>query len=185
MSNTPDFDFESLEEAYEEDARSRDGLVYDEALGLYVDPNDEPKRKPKAKNAYEAASFGQRAGAYIIDYIIITVAQVFFIGGMSFIFSDSDVGALLGYLPLAMASFGLWIYMPKVNNGQTIGKSLIGIRIINKDGSPLSWGTLMLRNWVGYWLSGAILYIGFLWPLWDDEDRALHDMIATTYVVKA
>ena len=28
-------------------------------------------------------------------------------------------------------------------------------------------------------------FLDFFWPLWDDENRALHDMIVSTHVVQA
>ena len=28
-------------------------------------------------------------------------------------------------------------------------------------------------------------FLNFFWPLWDDENRALHDMICSTHVVRS
>ena len=45
-------------------------------------------------------------------------------------------------------------------------------------------GTAILRL-VGYWISGAVFYIGYIWILIDKRHRGWIDLIAGTVVVKA
>jgi uncharacterized RDD family membrane protein YckC len=79
-------------------------------------------------------------------------------------------------------------------NGQTWGMQAVGIRVVREDGGPLTWGTVALRET----LVKAFLFriaavltlfiatvLNYLWPLWDDQNRALHDMIARTRVLVA
>jgi uncharacterized RDD family membrane protein YckC len=98
-----------------------------------------------------------------------------------------DLSALL-YYPL----------LTRNTNGQTIGKQLLKLRVIRIDGRHMSLslatyrefglkfvvpglvGLLPLRLGIG---EVAFLIDG-LWPLWDRENRALHDMIAGTRVVR-
>lgn len=62
----------------------------------------------------------------------------------------------------------------------------------------VAFGYVPLFVWYGLTLSNApgvgalvmvLLYLGtllnYLWPLWDKENRALHDMAASTRVVRA
>ena len=91
------------------------------------------------------------------------------------------------YAPLLMMREG-----PR--NGQTIGRQLLGIRVVRNTGQPMSFGWAALREFVVKGLLVGIAssiipvlpwLLDVLWPLWDDENRALHDMIVQTHVVKA
>jgi len=43
----------------------------------------------------------------------------------------------------------------------------------------------LLRQTIGYWLSGAVFYLGFIWVAFDDKKQGWHDKIARTFVVRA
>jgi uncharacterized RDD family membrane protein YckC len=45
-------------------------------------------------------------------------------------------------------------------------------------------GSAILRL-IGYWVSGAVFYIGFIWIFVDKRRRGWMDLIASTVVVKA
>ena len=66
--------------------------------------------------------------------------------------------------------------------GQTVGKRLVGIRVIDGFGERLSLGRAMLRSF-GYLASSVVLLLGFLWIGFDREKRGLHDWVADTYVI--
>ena len=79
------------------------------------------------------------------------------------------------------------------HNGETWGKQLIGIRVVRNSGQPMDFWTAALREVVvkGLLVGFASTIIPFLpwlldncWPLWDDENRALHDFIVDTRVVR-
>jgi uncharacterized RDD family membrane protein YckC len=65
--------------------------------------------------------------------------------------------------------------------GQTIGKMLVGIRVVLADGEPPPVGTALLR-FLGYFASGGILTLGFVMAGLRHDKRALHDLIAGTRV---
>ena len=67
--------------------------------------------------------------------------------------------------------------------GQTPGKKLFGLKVIQKTGEPMTLGVAFLR-WVGYVISGLIFNLGFIWVAFDSKKRGWHDMIAATYVIK-
>jgi uncharacterized RDD family membrane protein YckC len=152
------------------------------------------------------ASWGIRAGALLVDLLIVlaiftvvVIVVALAVGGVSelsegaaiataIIFGLLFVAALMFYAPLLMMRKG-------PHNGQTLGKQALGIKVVRTDGSPMSFGWATLREVVFKGLVPAVLngvFIGwivqlldYLWPLWDDENRALHDMAAATRVVKA
>ena len=76
--------------------------------------------------------------------------------------------------------------------GQTIGKMLLGIRIVRPDGSPASLGRIVgLRYGVGYVIAATHIAVLMIYSLFDclmifrGNRRCLHDLIADTIVVKA
>lgn len=66
--------------------------------------------------------------------------------------------------------------------GQTIGKSLLGVRVVAAaDGAPVTVGPALLRH-VAYLLSLLPLGLGFLMAGLRRDKRALHDLVAGTRV---
>jgi uncharacterized RDD family membrane protein YckC len=61
---------------------------------------------------------------------------------------------------------------------------IMGLKIVTVDGGKLTIGKAVLRI-VGYFVSSIIVYLGFLWVIWDKDKQGWHDKIAGTYVVKA
>jgi uncharacterized RDD family membrane protein YckC len=118
--------------------------------------------------------------------------------------SDEDVavGAVIGALILwtiLMAAVGL-LYAPLLmarrgtHNGQTWGKQILGIRVVRDSAEPIGFGFAALREIVIKALAVGIAssivpflpwLLDNLWPLWDDQNRALHDMAVSTHVVQA
>jgi|CZKI01.1.fsa_nt_gi uncharacterized RDD family membrane protein YckC len=65
----------------------------------------------------------------------------------------------------------------------TPGKMVMGLKIVRSDGAKLSIGRIVGR-YFAEWVSGIILFIGYLMVIFDDERRALHDRICDTRVIK-
>jgi uncharacterized RDD family membrane protein YckC len=65
--------------------------------------------------------------------------------------------------------------------GQTIGKSLVGVRVVAVDGALLTVGPALLR-YLAYYVSAAPLGLGFLMAGLRRDKRALHDLIAGSRV---
>jgi uncharacterized RDD family membrane protein YckC len=65
--------------------------------------------------------------------------------------------------------------------GQTIGKSLVGIRVVAADGAPLTAGPAFLR-YLAYFISLIPLGFGYLVAGLRRDKRALHDLIAGSRV---
>jgi uncharacterized RDD family membrane protein YckC len=119
------------------------------------------------------ANFGQRLGAIIVDAIVIGVVVLicFFISRVL-----ADIVAII-------LSLGYYTYFEGSPSGQTPGKRLLGIRVIDfSAGGSLGYGRAFVRQ-LGRILSGLVCYLGYLWMLWDKEKQTWHDKIATTVVV--
>ena len=62
---------------------------------------------------------------------------------------------------------------------------MMGIRVVrDRDGGPITSGQAILRL-IGYWVSGLVFCLGYLWILIDKRRRGWHDLIAGTVVVEA
>ena len=65
-------------------------------------------------------------------------------------------------------------------SGQTPGKRILGLRVLRTDGKRLMFRNAFWRR-VGYYIS-TILYLGFIWILFDNKRQGFHDKIAGTIV---
>ncbi len=68
--------------------------------------------------------------------------------------------------------------------GATLGKRLVGIRVVGPDGAPPSPARSAIRSGLAL-VSAALLGLGFLLAFFTRTGRALHDLVARTWVVKA
>jgi uncharacterized RDD family membrane protein YckC len=66
--------------------------------------------------------------------------------------------------------------------GVTIGKALIGLRVVRMDGLPLTFGRSS-RRYVAFLLSALPLFLGLLWVIIDDRRQGWHDKLSNTCVI--
>lgn len=126
--------------------------------------------------------FFERLIAYIVDAIIISVvASVLYSPG--FLTESGALDALSGLLGFVW-TVGYPIYF-WANTGQTIGKKLLGLKVVGPDGGTggIGYGPAVMRL-IGYFVSGFVFYLGFLWIIWDSTKQGWHDKIANTHVIK-
>ena len=68
--------------------------------------------------------------------------------------------------------------------GQTLGKMLLGVAVVRRDGAPAGYGRALLRC-LGGGLCLLTLGIGQLPVLWSRERRGLADLVAGTRPIAA
>jgi len=68
-------------------------------------------------------------------------------------------------------------------DGQTLGKKLLGLKVIDAEGHPPQFGAAFARG-LGYIASSTFLDLGFLWAIWDKSRRTWHDLLAGTRVAE-
>ena len=148
------------------------------------------------------ASWGSRVVAAIIDGIIVCVLAAIVLGLLAALglTVDTNGGAAAFIVTVAFAAvaiaIGALLYAPILmsrTNGQTWGRMAVNIRVIRADGGPMTFWFAMLREvlvkslLVGFLSSftfGLAWLLDVLWPLWDEENRALHDFVVNTRVIK-
>lgn len=125
------------------------------------------------------ADFLVRAGAILVDGVILLVAQLVIGGILSVI-----VGDLLSSLAMLVAAVAYFVVLHSKQPDQaTIGKRLMGLRLVRDDGQPVS-PKLALGRYGAALLSGMIFGIGYLLPLFRDDRKTLHDILCNTHVVR-
>ena len=137
-----------------------------------------------------------RLFAFIIDGFILSGFSSF-ISFIIIVLADMDLPLSNDYLSVVTSTasgllaitivlleflyFGfLWsIY------GSTFGMSLFHIKVVRKDRSNPGFLRAGLRGTVGYWISGLIFGIGYIWAAFDSDRQAWHDKIFDTFVIES
>ncbi|MGZ3427230.1 MAG: RDD family protein [Polyangia bacterium] len=96
---------------------------------------------------------------------------------------NGGVLAEAGVAMLVILGF-LYFFLFTALRGQTFGKHLMRVKVIDAFGERPSIARSLLRT-AAYLPSLLLLALGFLWIGFDREKRGLHDWLADTYVVKA
>lgn len=154
---------------------------------------------------YDLAGVGARLGARVIDAMIgvgISITLFFIVVAANDVdITDPDIdiadeigdGAALLLRWFPVVAWLIYEAYLTTARGQTVGKMVTRIRVINKsDGENPEWGPAAMRwavlalpmvivpNFVGL---AASALIG-LWYIWDANRQGVHDKAANTYVVK-
>ncbi|HEY40841.1 MAG TPA: hypothetical protein G4O18_03165 [Dehalococcoidia bacterium] len=127
----------------------------------------------------EYIGFWVRFVAAIIDAIIL--------GAVYAILSIPVFLDLMLFPPLRFSLFLLsWLYFWLFTGlkGQTPGKMVVGIKVVNVRGEKPELFLAAVREILGKFISGAVFCLGYLWIAIDEEKRGWHDSIANTHVVK-
>jgi uncharacterized RDD family membrane protein YckC len=119
------------------------------------------------------ASFGLRLVAALIDGIVTGAIT----GVMYGILRDAGSGLS------TLIGLAYYIYLEGSPSGQTVGKKVMGIRVLDFDtGGPIGYGRAAIRYFARI-LSALPCLLGFFWMLWDPQKQTWHDKLATSVVV--
>jgi uncharacterized RDD family membrane protein YckC len=129
------------------------------------------------------AGFWIRAVALGLDAIVFALVQASFAALASRLLGPapgegSPHPSVLLHTLLFTAAYTTVLH---VVAGQTLGKSLVGIRVVGADGALLTPGPALLR-YLAYWVSLASFGLGFLMAGLRRDKRALHDLLAGSRV---
>jgi uncharacterized RDD family membrane protein YckC len=160
---------------------------------------------PVASGRYQLAGWWSRVGATVIDGLIIGVGALIILAIFGAVFSvgffaseDTGVialivGLMLGFVAVAIVALLYAPLMMARTNGKTLGRMAMGIRVVRANGQPMTFGWAMLREVAVkallFGVAGSLTFglanlADVLWPLWDEENRALHDFVVDTRTVR-
>ena len=170
------------------------------AAGGFPAPPAHSTAAAPAPGTYVLAGWWRRVGAAVIDGILIFgIGSILaFAVGTSLFSADQSglTGMVVGLLTFVFfVGIGSLVYAPVMmgrTNGRTLGRMATGIRVVRADHQPITIGFAALREVAVKWLLvgiisaltiGLVWLVDVLWPLWDDENRALHDFVVNTRTV--
>ena len=132
----------------------------------------------------EYAGLGSRAIAIIIDTILLAIVGSILLG---ILLGTPGTGIFDTWnIAFIVITLGYFIILEGTNNGQTLGKSLVNIRVVDDSGGELEMEGAVIRNVLRIVDALPFLYIiGIILVVASDEEKRLGDMIGNTIVVKA
>lgn len=130
-------------------------------------------------DAVKYAGFWRRLAACIIDTILLGL-----VGSIIgfFISSEDTSGVIALNLISTVVSWLYYALMESSSNQATLGKMALGIIVTDGAGNRISFLRATGRNFAKY-ISGAILFIGYIMIAFTKKKQGLHDMICDTLVV--
>ena len=155
------------------------------------------------------AGFGSRLGAYLLDVVLYGLVMLIpIVAGILVIVmpiinncvsvvgspdlicppgvpSGSSVAGGVALIVLGVLAV-MFIYVrAEGKTGQTWGRKIVGIKVVRvADGLPPGFWRALGRELFGNIISGQILYLGYLWMIWDKDRQTWHDKVAGTIVIK-
>jgi len=144
-------------------------------------PTQEQTNHPSGK---KHISLLRRLGAIFYDsFLLLTVlfvASLIIVVFTGIKPEDSYFFLFQIYIFVIAYLFFAWFW---TRDGQTLGMRTWKMKVVNEDGSRITWNKALLRFAVSIF-SWLVLGLGFLWSLWDREHRTWHDIVSKTKLVK-
>lgn len=144
-----------------------------------------PAKSPASSLPLPTAGLARRLGAVLYDSLLLAALLML----VSFVYLPL-VGRMLPpgvnrplyqllLLTVSYAYFaGFW-----VRGGQTLGLRTWKLRLVSRDGGPVTWTPATWR-FLAAMFSWLCLGLGFLWVIVDPEKLAWHDRLSNTRLVR-
>ena len=134
-----------------------------------------------------SASFLQRGLAKLVDVIVVVLTVLVGVGVPAFLFAwrQQQWPFLFGFGMLAVilaASFGFGFYMIVAEHwlGFTVGKRMLGLRVVRESGAPIGLGQSIVRQLPMFL---QIFWIDVLFALFTDKSQRAFELLSKTRVV--
>jgi uncharacterized RDD family membrane protein YckC len=132
--------------------------------------------------------FWPRAGALLIDQILLTVAAfiVGFVIGFIVGVSGGDITTGIEWTINVIVLVAYYLYFAIMESSPaqaTLGKQALGIQVTDLEGNRISFWRALGRT-LAKIVSVLTLFIGYIIAGFTARKQALHDMIASTLVVR-
>ena len=138
----------------------------------------------------DLADISSRAISLLIDLLVIFSITALVLSTGIYIATDNlkfdthyslnFIAAIFFLLMIVCSSYFVFL---EGYGGKTIGKMVMGIKVIGDDGGSIDIVKAFTR-WAFSFSSALFFFIGFLWVLFDTKSQTWHDKIAGTLVVK-
>jgi len=141
-------------------------------------------RQQNIQQRMSFASVGKRSAAIIIDVFFVTSVLVI----ISFLLTANHFDMFYkGWKSLWIDGI-YFALLPLILKGGTIGRLVLGLKLIKVDGKQLDFRTMLVREFIGkvglgMITLGATYVISIFMVIFRKDKRAIHDFVAKTAVV--
>ncbi len=134
------------------------------------------------------ASAGRRVGGLLLDTLLVVV-PLFVVAGL--LFGDTESGeasvsiSLTGWPFVAtVLLMAVYFFALELLAGQTLGKKIVGTRVVSDKGAVLTAGQVLVRTLMRVVDGFAFYLVGFIAVLASSKNQRVGDMAASTRVVR-
>jgi len=142
---------------------------------------------------FQLAGLGSRAAAFIIDQLLLAVVNILIfvllfyvmdgISSMQFL-TESFIPIAITIIILFIVNWGYFFAFEFFSGGRTIGKKIIGIRVIQENGHSITLLSSFIRNLIRIIDSLPTAYfLGIIMIFFHPKHKRLGDLVAGTIVV--
>jgi len=163
------------------------------AMGSLTERLHDRPRESAGWSPLENAGIALRFVAVVLDAVIVFLPLGLLVGlttgggyaehGDGYTHAGIDVGGNAFWLLLALG-VGYYTFC-EAATGATLGKRLVGIRVVGEDGDPLTFGAAIVRNLLRVVDALFFYLVGFLFAATSSRGQRLGDRAAHTIVVRA
>lgn len=147
--------------------------------GPTLPPPDEPGSPTgTASPVFQLATWFQRAGGLFIDGAIVWAILI-----VGTILNGGEAGAIYFLFWLAAMAFNIWQLWQQGVTGQTIGKKLMGMKLVSESNAQPIGGGMSIARGICHIVDAVPCFIGFLFPIWDSKRQTFADKILKTVVI--
>jgi uncharacterized RDD family membrane protein YckC len=140
---------------------------------------------------FRLAGLGSRSAAMIIDQVIVTLANIalfllLILATSNNVWVMMDSGWLLAIFLIAIfiINWGYFFAAEYFFNGKTIGKNMIGIRVIQENGHSITLLSALIRNLLRIIdMMPTAYFLGIVLVFFHSKHKRLGDMAGGTVVV--
>ena len=145
-----------------------------------VSPATASQAEYRSNGSIPYAGFWKRAGAFVIDYIIVVVVDRILVLGLAG--PGHPVGARLAPLFFLIAACLYYALFESSQMQATPGKRAVGLKVTDLQGEQISFGRALSRLF-GHIVSYLTFGVGFAMAVFTERRQTLHDKMAGTLVV--
>jgi uncharacterized RDD family membrane protein YckC len=144
---------------------------------------------------FQIAGLGSRSAAFIIDQLLLMLVNILAVivlllvlNGMSslpfFMMLDNTLPIAITIIALFVVNWGYFFSFEYFSGGRTLGKKLMGIRVIQENGHSITLLSSFIRNLLRIIDSLPTAYfLGIIMIFFHSKHKRLGDLVAGTIVV--
>ncbi|MEC0227369.1 RDD family protein [Paenibacillus alba] len=142
---------------------------------------------------FQTAGIGSRAIAHLLDTLILMVVNgllFFFVLLVRRLYAGDWLPAVADYLMafsiilLILLNLGYFICTEAFMGGQTVGKRLLGLRVLQNNGQSATMLSILIRNLFRLLdMMPSFYFLGAVCIMFSAKDKRIGDMVAGTIVV--